>query len=76
MALTGIGSQLEQETVNARLEASQKTIEELTAERERIAMNIHYPECWDTMAYPTLADAVIEITSCDPEQCNHPKEQA
>ena len=37
----------------------------------RIAKHIHYPECWDTMAYPTLADAVQEITCCDPEQCSH-----
>ena len=35
MALTGRGSQLEQETVNARIEASQQTIEELTAKLER-----------------------------------------
>lgn len=38
---------------------------------ERIAKNIHYPECWDTAAYPTLADAVCEITYCDPDQCTH-----
>lgn len=35
-----------------------------------IAANIHYPECWDTMAYPTLASAVCEITMCAPMQCN------
>ena len=29
-----------------------------------IAAEIHYPECWDTMAYPTLRDALIEIISC------------
>lgn len=38
---------------------------------EQMARNIHYPECWDTMAYPTLADAVCEITHCDPKQCTH-----
>jgi hypothetical protein len=38
----------------------------------RIAKHIHYPECWDTMAYQTLADAVCEITYCDPKQCSHP----
>ena len=38
---------------------------------ERMAKHIHYPECWDTMAYPTLADAVCEITRCDPNQCTH-----
>ena len=29
----------------------------------------HYPECWDTMAYPTLYDAVFEMrgpcTTCE-----------
>ena len=36
MALTGRGSQLEQETVNARIEDSQQTIEELTAKVETL----------------------------------------
>lgn len=42
-------------------------VERLEAELNRIASNIHYPECWDTMAYPTLADAVCGSTRC--EQC-------
>jgi len=46
----------------------------MNEELEQIAKHIHYPECWDTMAYPTLADAVREITCCDPEQCTHNKE--
>jgi hypothetical protein len=28
-----------------------------------IARAIHYPECWDTAAYPTLADALGEIAA-------------
>ena len=28
---------------------------------KEMARAIHYPRCWDTMAYPTLADAVIEV---------------
>jgi hypothetical protein len=40
---------------------------------DRIARHIHYPECWDVAAYPTLEDAVTEITHCDPEQCTHTK---
>jgi hypothetical protein len=27
---------------------------------------IHYPECWDTMAYPTLLSAMMEI-GCNAE---------
>ena len=42
---------------------------------EELARAIHYPECWDTMAYPTLFDALIEISHCDPKQCIHNKEQ-
>lgn len=32
---------------------------------------IHYPECWDTMAYPTLLDALIEI-GCNAEHEDSP----
>ena len=28
--------------------------------RERIAKALHYPDCWDTAAYPTLDTAVLE----------------
>ena len=42
------------------------------SQMKAIAEHIHYPECWDTMAYPTLASAVCEITCCDPVQCSHP----
>ena len=34
---------------------------------EQIAKAIHYPRCWDTMAYPTLASALwemIDIEGC------------
>lgn len=30
-------------------------------EVKAIASLLHYPECWDTAAYPTLLDAVAEI---------------
>lgn len=30
---------------------------------DEIARKIHYPQCWDTACYPTLADAVIEIAT-------------
>ena len=33
-----------------------------------IAEYIHYPECWDTMAYPTLEAAVDEMPPCP--ECN------
>jgi len=40
-----------------------------------VATQIHYPECWDTVAYPTLMSAVWEImcwadTGCTNEDCN------
>lgn len=34
-----------------------------------ISKAIHYPECWDTMAYPTLLDAIKEV-GCNPGQCS------
>ena len=34
-----------------------KSNEEIDRE---IAFAIHYPECWDTIAYPTLASALFE----------------
>ena len=33
-----------------------------------MAEAIHYPECWDTIAYPTLLDAIKEI-GCNAEDC-------
>jgi hypothetical protein len=30
-----------------------------------ISKIIHYPDCWDTVAYPSLIDAVHEIVSCN-----------
>ena len=32
-----------------------------------IAKWIHYPDCWDDMAYPTLASALWEMCKCDGE---------
>ena len=28
---------------------------------EKVARLYHYPECWDTVAYPTLYDAIYEM---------------
>lgn len=30
---------------------------------DEISRKIHYPKCWDTACYPTLADAIIEIVT-------------
>ena len=45
-----------------------KRCNEKDAEIERIAGAIHWPECWDTAAYPTLLSALQEI-GCNPEHC-------
>ena len=39
-----------------------------------IASRLHYPQHWDTIAYPTLADAVLEVLpggcpECSPPEC-------
>ena len=33
-------------------------------ELSEIASTLHYPECWDTAAYPTLLNVVEEIFVC------------
>jgi hypothetical protein len=41
------------------------SINETTPDRDRIARKLHYPEHWDTAAYPTLESAIIEaIQDC------------
>ena len=30
----------------------------------KISNVIHYPMCWDTVAYPTLLDAIKEMSHC------------
>jgi hypothetical protein len=46
-------------------------------EDEELAKRLHYPECWDTAAYPTLHDALLEVTGncgcseCDPASAVH-----
>lgn len=32
---------------------------------KEIANAIHYPKCWDTMAYPTLSTALWEMVDWD-----------
>ena len=58
------GSSAEQEYVAAELYKRDQQIEQFTKELEEIAEAIHYPDCWDTMAYPTLLDAITEINHC------------
>jgi len=36
----------------------------------KVASIIHYPECWDTMAYPTIADALCELLTCSEHECS------
>ena len=42
----------------------QKDIENLNKQIEDIEKAIHYPDCWDTMTYPTLLSAITEIHLC------------
>jgi len=30
-----------------------------------IAKEMHYPDCWDTVAYPTIYDAIGELARCN-----------
>ena len=38
------------------------------AGQELIAKQIHYPDCWDTIAYPDPESAAREI-GCNPKNC-------
>ncbi len=40
-----------------------------------ISRLLHYPDCWDTAAYPSLASALAETFHCTNEDCAH-KESA
>lgn len=35
----------------------------------KIAEAIHYPDCWDTMAYPTLASALWNLMAVEGTLC-------
>jgi len=39
-------------------------IGEIEGRNKELADTIHYPNCWDTMAYPTLLSAIREISNC------------
>ena len=52
--------------------SNRSSLLELCDEAMGIAAKIHYPECWDTINYPTLKDAVLEViysTGCNPHDC-------
>ena len=36
---------------------------------KQIAKAIHYPRCWDTMTYPTLASALWEMIDIEGRLC-------
>jgi hypothetical protein len=36
---------------------------------EEIGKLIHYPDCWDTMAYPSLASALWEMCIIREHKC-------
>ncbi|MDR3386855.1 MAG: hypothetical protein P4L92_07360 [Rudaea sp.] len=38
--------------------------------RDSIAKEIHYPACWDTAAYPTLEDAMLEMVCATRFACS------
>lgn len=42
------------------------------AQLSRLRMELHYPGCWDTMAYPTIWDALFEMAHCS--ECSTKRE--
>ncbi len=56
------GKELFELTLNldATIERQGQMIVKQAEELQAIANKVHYPDCWDTMAYPTLLDAIHE----------------
>ncbi len=50
----------QQDSPDEIIERQGQMIVKQAEELQAIANKIHYPDCWDTMAYPTLLDAVHE----------------
>lgn len=38
---------------------------------EDVMKALHYPDCWDTAAYPTVLDAVLEVFKCSNDECKY-----
>ncbi len=53
---------------------SQSDLEQANKDIQVLAEAIHYPDCWDTMAYPTLLSAIIEMNHCTTCANKHLKE--
>ena len=47
---------------------------------DELAKVIHYPECWDTDAFPTVAHAALEVCAanftCGNEECKQGRQFA
>lgn len=59
-------------TIHERMRDAELDAERLHAEFAAIARAIHYPECWDTVTYPTLAEALDEMYAwfkCHNDDC-------
>ena len=67
-------------TGDAILDFADRYREALRAEWEKERGEaIHYPACWDTVAYPTVDSALNEVFtwfSCGQDECKFPKESS
>ena len=59
--LKGLAHSLDLEAVMQDVVKAENTFTDKLKELKQIADAIHYPDCWDTMAYPTLLSAIEEI---------------
>ena len=53
------------------IEKLQSEVLELRITLSRIEKALHYPKCWDTIAYPTIIHAIKEVNRCT--QCQDVK---
>ncbi|MDH5640874.1 MAG: hypothetical protein OEY28_06235 [Nitrospira sp.] len=51
-----------------------KALLALADEKEALANALHYPDCWDIAAYPTVSEALQEVSHS--VKCSEPSEPA
>lgn len=50
--------------IQGKWDVWQAAITHERAHSEVVVEAMHYPKCWDTVAYPTLFDALNELAGC------------
>lgn len=60
----GLGQKVYGGVVSAAYDRELSDAQPAVAVNKDLAKAIHYPQCWDVAAYPTLAHAISELATC------------